>query len=365
MDKAILSEVAQAVELVKRVRAFVDEQTLPYETLLDAENDAARKLTKELLQQEKTAGVLGNFYPLEHGGRVACLADYEIVTQQEGRSEYATWKSWRRCHTGCLLVLASRQPCCQRAFFLPLVRGEAVSSDAMSKQESIGSIPATMACRARLKKRRWHIKRRKWYICQSQIAGFATVMVRTAQEPVGKSLSMIFVPTAATGSQVVRPLSRLGRWQGQSELAFNNAQVPHDYVLEEPGKSIILMKERLGLGRLLWSARWLGQSQRCFDLMCQCIYSSKQELAKLADKQLARLRICRTYRNIAFAHALGFDAAWKFDANVDNSIEVNLAILVASDALNSTLGRQLLMAKTPGTTFDPACPSYTLSRTAL
>lgn len=37
----------------------------------------------------------------------------------------------------------------------------------------------------------------------------------------------------------------------------------------------------------------------------------------------------------------------------------------ADDALNSTLGRQLLMAKAPGTTFDPACPSHTLSRTAL
>lgn len=88
MNIVFLSDVAQTAGLMKRVRAFVDEQTLPCETLLDAKNDAARKLTKELLQQEKTAGVLGNFYPLEHGGRVACLADYEIVTEQEGQSEY-------------------------------------------------------------------------------------------------------------------------------------------------------------------------------------------------------------------------------------------------------------------------------------
>lgn len=397
---------AGSLALARRVRQFVDEQILPHETRLAAENDEAKALTRELSQLARASGVFGTFYPLEHNGRLASLVEYIQVAEQEGRSEYAPGILGADATLDAHMLKRHASPAVMERFLQPLVRGKAISSYAMSEPESIGSIPATMTSRAELRDGRWHVSGRKWFICRSQVADFATVVARTAEGPVTQSLSMIVVPTDTPGFEVVRPLPLLGRWQGQAELAFHDVQVPQDHVLGLPGQGIALMQERLGLGRLLRSAHWLGQAQRCFDLMCQRIHSPKGQLARLADKQLARARVYKVYRSIAAARGLLLDAAGKFDAGVSNSIEVNLAKLAASDAVSeaadsaiqimgaeglgdwtplagiyrgaktthildgaddaliSTIGRQLLAATAPGALFDPASPSLHIPKAA-
>ncbi|WP_418648624.1 acyl-CoA dehydrogenase family protein [Thauera butanivorans] len=395
-----------ANELAQRVRRFVDDHILPSEPLLAGEDDSARKLAGSLSGRAREASVFGNFYPPEHSDHLANLTDYIAVAEQEGRSEYAPGILGADATLDAYMLKRHASPVIRERFFLPLVQGYAVSSYGMSEPDSIGSIPATMTCRAELRDGIWHITGRKWFICRSQVADFVTVVTRTTDGPVAQSLSMIVVPTDSPGFEVVRPLPLLGRDQGQAELAFNDVQVPYDHVLGQPGQGIALMQERLGLGRLLRSAHWLGQAQRCFELMCERVHSPKGHLARLADKQLVRARIYRVYRGIATARALVLDAARKFDAGIANSIEVNLAKLAASDAVSeaadnaiqvmgaeglsdwtplaniyrnartthildgtddaliSTIGRQLLNATAPGASFDPACPSLRLSRAA-
>jgi len=166
------------------------------------------------------------------------------------------------------------------------------------------------------------------------------------------------------------------------------------------------MQQRLGLGRLLRAAHWLGLAQRCFDDLCKRVHSPRGELARLADKQLVRARVYRVFRDIAAARGLLEDAADKFDRGQANAIEVNLAKLAASetlsaavdsavqimgaeglsdlsplsgiyrcartthildgtdDALISNLGRDLLSATAPGRTFDYRSPSLSLDKVA-
>ena len=85
------------------------------------------------------------------------------------------------------------------------------------------------------------------------------------------------------------------------------------------------MQRRLGLGRLLRAAHWLGLAQRCFDDLCARVHSPRGELARLGDKQLVRGRVYQVYRDIAAARGLLRDAAEKFDLGLANAIEVNLA----------------------------------------
>lgn len=392
-----------ASELARQVRQFVDAEVLPNETRLAAGDAASRELAAELARRARRAGVFGSFYPQGHGGRLARLTDYVVVAEQEGRSEYAPGILGADATLDAYMLSRHASPSVRERFFLPLVRGEAVSCYAMSEPDSIGSIPATMACRARLHGGLWQLSGRKWFICRSQVANFATVVARTSDGPAERALSMIVVPTDAAGFEVVRPLSLLGRWQGQGELAFSEVKVPADHLLGGEGQGIALMQQRLGLGRLLRSAHWLGLAQRCFELMCGRIHSPRGQLARLADKQLARARVYAVHRGIAAARALLQDAAAKFDAGVANSIEVAMAKLAASEALSaaadnaiqimgaeglsewtplsgiyraaktthildgaddalvSTVGRQLLEATSPGLTFDSLRPSARLS----
>jgi len=136
------------------------------------------------------------------------------------------------------------------------------------------------------------------------MANFATVVAKTADAPVAQALSMVVVPTDATGFEIVRPLAVLGRFQGQSELAFSNVKVPAEYLLGEQGQGIALMQQRLALGRLLRSVQWLGLAQRCFDLMCERVHSPRGKLARLADKQLVRARVVKVYQGIKTGYTL-------------------------------------------------------------
>jgi len=126
----------------------------------------------------------------------------------------------------------------------------------------------------------------------------------------------------------------LGRFQGQCEVSLRDVVVPQAYLLGEAGQGLALMQKRLGLGRLLRSVHWLGLAQRCIDLMGARIASPRGEMARLADKQLVRLRLFDAFAAVAGARALLQDAASKFDRHIDNSIEVNLAKLAASRALS-------------------------------
>lgn len=396
--------MAAAADLARHVRKFVDTMIIPNESLLASGDNIVQELTGELMQQAQRAGVFGNFYPLCHGGRLESLVDYLTVAEQEGRSEYAPSILGADATLDAHMLLHYGKPVVRERFLRPLVQGAAVSSYAMSEPDSIGSIPGTMTCRAELRNGHWHVNGRKWFISRSGIAHFITIVTKTSDGPVDGALSMIVVPTDTPGFRVARPLSVLGRFQGQSELAFDEVRVPEDYILGLEGQGITLMQRRLGLGRLLRSAHWLGLAQRCFELMCIRIHSPRGELAKLAEKQLARARVYKVYRVIATARALLHDAAAKFDVGIANEIEVNVAKLAASDALTetadnaiqitgaeglsdwmplsdiyrtartthildgaddaliNTVGRQLLSATAPGRLFDPMYPSASLSQ---
>lgn len=324
----------EAIDLARRVRAFVEQHILPRELELGAYDQAAAVLAAELQVKAQAIGLFGSFYP---GSPITRMSDYLAVAAEEGRSEFAP------AILGCDATLDTwmldrhASPEQREAFLLPLLRGESVPCYAMSEPDSIGSIPATMQCRADWHGDHWRLNGRKWFICRAARADFATVITRIGDGAVGAALSMLLVPSDSPGFRFVRPLALLGRQQGQGELHFDNVRVEARQVLGEPGQGIALMQRRLGLGRLLRAAHWLGLAQRCFDDLCARVHSPRGELARLSDKQLVRGRIYQVYRDIASARGLLRDAAEKFDAGLPNAIEVNLAKLAASDALSGAV----------------------------
>ncbi len=350
--------------LSRKLRHFVDTEIIPNEFILAQGDNLARELTLDLTCRAQQAGLFGIFYPLHRGGRFGSLVEYLPVAEQEGRSEYgpgifgadATLDAYMLSHHGSASV--------KQRFLTPLIKGDAVSSYAMSEPDSIGSIPATMQCQARLQEGQWHINGRKWFICRAQLASFATVVARSSDGPIDESLSMVIVPTDAVGFKVVRPLSLLGRYQGQNELSFNQVTVPEDYVLGRAGQGIALMQKRLALGRILRSVQWLGLAQRSFDIMCERIHSERGELARLADKQLVRARVYTVYRAIASARCLLREAAIKFDAGLPNSVEVNVAKLAASDAVSQAADSAIQIMGAEGLAdWSPLSGIYRAART--
>lgn len=333
MLQKLNEQQGDATSLIRRLRDFVEQVIIPRETELAACDNGARQCAEALAQRARAAGLWGLSYhdnrPLDRGSLMAYLP----LAEQEGRSEYGPEIFGAEAALDTYM-LQDGSEAIRRDFLAQLLAGKAVSSYGMSEPDSIGSIPATISTHARLIDGQWHINGRKWFICRSERASFMTVVARTGEGALSNALSMFVVPTNTPGFNIERRLEVLGRFQGQCEVSLCDVVVPQAYLLAEAGQGLALMQKRLGLGRLLRSVHWLGLAQRCIDLMGVRIASPRGAMARLADKQLVRLRMFDAFAAVAGARALLQDAASKFDQNIDNSIEVNLAKLAASRALS-------------------------------
>lgn len=387
----------------RKIREFLDSDIIPNESVLAAGGNPAHELAKELTRKAKLHGIFGSFYPGETGSDTKRLTDYLALGEQESRSEYSPAILGADATLDAHMLFKYAGQSVRKAFLLPLLRGEVVSAYAMSEPDGAGSIPATMKFRATYRNGYWHLEGRKWFVCRSVNANFVTVVARTADDDVRNSLSMFVVPADSPGFTAARSIPILGRELGQGEIVFNDVRIPEDHLLGALGAGSFLMRQRLSLGRLLRSIRWIGLAQRCHDLMCERIHSPRGQLARLSEKQLVREKVYRVYRGIHGARCLLRDAAVKHDAGIPNMIEVNVVKMAASDALSdavdgaiqvfgaegvadwnplsgiyreartthildgaddvlvSSVGRQLLAASYPGLAFDPVRPSVALA----
>jgi acyl-CoA dehydrogenase len=324
-----------AKSLAEKVRKFVDELIIPKESLLRNDRSSTFLIHSELINQARSAGLWGLFYPLAYGGKIASLEDYLVVAEQEGRTEFsaAIFGSDTVLDAHMLSKFGSDE--ILKNFLEPMIGGKAMPSYGMTEPEHSGSIPGLITTSAQFSNGSWIINGKKWFVSNIDRATFTTVLARTDGKDIAldKSLSMIIVPADTPGFRIERQISIMGSGLSQGEISFSNVTVPEQNLLGTCGSGIYLMSQRLGMGRLLRSMSWLGLAQRCMDLMGARINSDRGKTARLPDKQLVRQHFVNVYEAIASARELIRIAAKHIDAQCPSDIEINVAKLAASRAL--------------------------------
>lgn len=321
------------------VRRFIDGFVIPNEPALGMEehgkDDAASaQMLSDLAVKARATGLWGLFYPASLGGKIASLEDYVAVAEEEGRSEFGPAIFGSEAIADVYVMNKYGNAEIRSRFLAPTVSGDAVPSYGMSEPDSIGSSPATIKTSALLADGVWTVNGRKWFVCRSDRGAFITVVAKTdAGAPLDRALSMIVVPANSRGVAAERPLDIFGRFQGQREISFSDVEVPEQNLLGERNRGLDLVRQRLGLGRMLRSAQWVGLAQRCLDLMCGRICSERGELARLSEKQLIRLHVFEAHKAIVSARALVRLAARGFDSHSPSDIDIMTAKVAASGAL--------------------------------
>ena len=65
------------------------------------------------------------------------------------------------------------------------------------------------------------------------------------------------------------PYEHFGRYGGHAEIVYEDVRVPADALLGARGDGFLIAQQRLGPGRIHHCMRWLGVSQRAFDMLCE------------------------------------------------------------------------------------------------
>src|SRR4029079_800534 len=109
------------------------------------------------------------------------------------------------------------------------------------------------------------------------------------------------------------PDHRTGEPGGHAEILYEDVRVPHENLIGQPGDGFLLAQRRLAPGRSHHCMRWLGQSSRAFDMLCERALSRYTHGSLLAEKQMIQEWIADSYAEMQAARLLTLHAARKMD----------------------------------------------------
>jgi len=335
-------------ERLEQARAFMNDRVLPFERLLDREDDEAELLVRSLQDEVRALGLWAPHVPPEAGGTGTGFLDYAHLNEHIGRTV------WGQLVFGCqapdagnaeILHLFGTDDQKER-WLRPLVAGRVRSFFSMTEPEVPGSDPTTLRTRAVRDGGDWVIDGHKWFSSGAQGAAFGIVMAVTDPDadPHARA-TQIIVPADTPGVDVVRPITVMGHtgrgWTTHCEVRYTNVRVPVENTLGGEGAGFLIAQKRLGPGRIHHVMRWLGQMQRAFELMCAYSLERVTFGEPLARKQTVQNWIADSYAEIQACRLMTLEAARKIDAGDEARVEVSAIKFFAAKVLGDVIDRAI------------------------
>jgi acyl-CoA dehydrogenase len=329
-----------------RVEKFLETHVYPVEHLLESRSPEALAKLAELEQLARDEGLWALGHPARLGGGGLSMLDYAYVNEVIGRSIPGTQIfGTTTLQTVLMMDLVATEEQRQE-WILPMVRGDFRLAFAMTEPGVSSSDPTQFITNARLEGDEWVLNGRKWFISAAARSKATIVMCRTEDEsvPLHQSYSMLIVPLEAPGFEIVRDVEVMGLdgiMSGHYEISFDDVRLPASSLLGSRGQGFELAQKRLGPGRIFHCMRWIGASQRAFDLMCERANSRLLNGKPLADKQLVQKHVYDSYQDIMATRLMILDAAARLDAGEQARVQLSSIKVQAAHAVHRVVDRAM------------------------
>ena len=308
-------------EQLEWMRGFVREEIIPLETL-GLDGPTLARATEPLKEQVKARGLWAAHLPPELGGTGFGQVKLGLMHEILGQCVYAPPVFGNNApdsgNAELLAVGANEEQ--KRLWMQPLLDGKLRSAFSMT-EPGAGADPTLLATRAERVGDEYVINGHKWFTSNGSVADFLIVMAVTNPDaPPRRRASMFVVPTDTPGVDILRdvptmgdPHEHPGRPGGHAEIIYRDVRVPTENLIGGEGEGFLLAQQRLGPGRIHHAMRWLGQSKRAFDMLCERAVSRYTHGSVLADKQMVQDWIATSAAEMTAARLMTLQAAWKMD----------------------------------------------------
>lgn len=345
---------SQIADLKLLMQSFINEEVIPQETVLQAEDDTSAKTMASLKQRARELGLWALGHPEEIGGGGLPLMDFALLNEVIGRSHYGQFAVGSVSMQDSIMLHRFGTAEQQKQWLQPLVNGEIYPSVGLTEPEVAGSDPTLMQSTAVLDGDEWVINAHKWFTSGANQAAFTTVFCETEpdQQRHGK-FSSIIVPTNAPGYTIKRVVKTMGdTLGGHCEIELNNVCVPAGNLLGERGKGFLIAQKRLGPGRIFHCMRWLGQAQRAFELMCHYANKRYAHGSLLAEKGEIQRYVAESAAEIQAARLMTIDAARMMDSGDEARVQIALIKFWGARMLHNVIDRAIQVHGALGVTED-------------
>ncbi|WP_245568227.1 acyl-CoA dehydrogenase family protein [Nocardia jiangxiensis] len=356
---AQLTMTDRARDLRAQVRTFIDEEVIPLEPILGSHwlgraTPESTQAMEGLRESARRQGIFALGHPTELGGGGLTFGEYAYINEVIGRSLHGIHALGTLTLQDTIMFnkYASQE---QRERWLePLARGEILMSVGLTEPEVAGSDPTLIESTARLENGEWVINAHKWFTSLARHAAFTTVWVKTDPDgPRHKQFSAIIVPTDAPGYEVVRVIPTLTGTGGEhAEIRLTEVRVPESALLGERGEGFKLAQTRLAPGRIFHCMRWLGQSQRAFELMCDYAKTRYAHGSYLSEKGEIQRYIAESAAEIQASRLMTLAAAQAIDEGKPARAEISMIKFFGARTLHNVIDRALQVHGSLGLTSD-------------
>jgi acyl-CoA dehydrogenase len=324
-------------EILASIRDFVRTELQPLEA--EFSKGSFRQLLPRLEEKRrkvKQLGLWAPFLPEAYGGLGLSLTRYAPVSEALGHSFLGHYCfNCQAPDVGNMeLLMQHGSPEQKDRYLQPLVEGRIRSCFSMTEPEHAGSNPVHLSTTAARDGNEYIINGHKWFTSAADGAAFAIVMAVTnpdAGRPHERA-SQIIVPTDTPGFELVRNISIMGDagedYFSHSEVRYTDCRVPVSNRIGGEGEGFRLAQERLGPGRIHHCMRWIGMSERAFDLMCR--RAAERELAPgvpLGSKQAVQHWIADSRAEIHASRLMVMDAAERIDRDGATQARVDISLI--------------------------------------
>ena len=251
---------------------------------------------------------------------------------------------------GEIIALAGTDAQKQR-FLYPLLAGELRSAFSMTEPGVAGSDPTEIKTRARRDGDEYVIDGHKWFSSNASRADFLIVMAVTDPEAQRhRRASMFIVPTETGGVNILRdvptmefPAGHNAAHGGHAEIVYEDVRVGAEMLLGNEGDGFKIAQQRLGPGRIHHCMRFIGLSQRAFDMLCERATYRVSHGRLLGEHQTVQNWIADSAAQMHAARLMTLHAAWVADSEGFEAArrEISLIKFFGADALHDVVDRAL------------------------
>jgi len=329
MDLGISEKVAP---LIAAVREMVAQEIMPLEEEYRSEVGKSgdrfvytarmTEILEELKAEARKRGLWNFWLTDSEKGYGLSTVEYAFLAEEMGKTPLgAEVFNCSAPDTGNMEVLERYGTQAHKKRWLaPLLNGEIRSAYLMTEPGEASSDATNISMSCVRDGDQYVLNGEKWWAsgagdprCKIYI-----VMVKTGGDEDHKYRrhSMVLVPAATPGVEVLRPMEVYGHDDaphGHMHIKFSNVRVPVENLLLGEGRGFEISQGRLGPGRIHHCMRAIGHAENALELMC------KRSLAREAfGKKIAHLGanydiIAECRMEIEQARLLCLKAAWMMD----------------------------------------------------
>ena len=321
-----LTDIQKATQ--QTFKEFVDGRVMPKAQEIDED----KKFPMELFREAGDMGFFGMRYPEDAGGTNMDIVSYSLAVVELSRGSLS-------------LAMVCTMQSLMATYFLNRLGDDEVRGyfDAALKGEKIGGICMTepnagsdlmgIQTTAKILDDGYELNGQKTWVTSAPVADFFTVLAKT---DTAEGISIFFVPADTKGLIVGRNIDKLGvRGSVTSEVSFDAAKIPKNYLLGELGDGTKYLKEILAEIRIMTAALSIGVATAAFEDALQYSKEREQFGRPISKFQAVKMKFAEMAVQLETAKHYMLYAANLSDQDLPRLKEAMIAKLYASEVANS------------------------------